>query len=56
MFNQILFILIDQKDDYLKMKQKVAQTPLEKSIDNILERIDKDIKKIINLNQIEYKL
>ncbi|MFX1572132.1 MAG: hypothetical protein ACFFB0_05245 [Promethearchaeota archaeon] len=43
-----------QKEEYLKLKRKVYQTPLEKSIESIIERIDQDIEKIIKLNQLEY--
>ncbi len=56
MFNQILLTLLDQKNDYLNLKEKVAHTPLEKLINNILERINIDNDKIITLNQIEYIL
>lgn len=52
MFNQILSTLINQKEDYLKLKKETLHTPLEKSVDNIIERINQDIVKIENLNQI----
>ncbi len=54
MFNQIILTLLGKKEDYLKLKKQVARTPLEKSIDNIIEKINKDIDKIAELNQIEY--
>ena len=44
MFNQILLNLINQKEEYLKLKKEVAKTPLEKSIDFIIEKIKHDIK------------
>jgi hypothetical protein len=53
MFNLILLTLLDQKEDYIKMKKELTHTPLEKSIDNVLELINKDIDKIIRLNQIK---
>lgn len=54
MFNQMLLILLGQKEDYLKLKKEVVQTPLEKSIDIILEKINQDIDKIVELNQVDY--
>jgi len=54
MFNQIILTLLGQKEEYLKLKKQVARTPLENSINNIIEKIDKDIDKIAELNQIEY--
>ncbi len=53
MFNQILLNLIDQKEDYIKLKKQVVKTPLEKSIDMIISKINQDIDKISKLNQIE---
>jgi hypothetical protein len=53
MFNQLLFTLLGQKKDYLKLKEEVAQTPLEKSINNIIEKINQDIHKIVELNQVD---
>jgi hypothetical protein len=49
MFSEIVLNLEAQKDDYLQLKNKVLGTPLERSIDNILNRIYDDIKKIIEL-------
>ena len=54
MFNQILINLIEQKEEYIQLKNKVARTPLEKSIDFIIEKIKQDIEKLNKLNQIEY--
>lgn len=53
MFNQILLTLIGQKEEYNKLKKEVAKTPLEKSIDCIIKKINRDIDKITKLNQIE---
>ena len=52
MFNRYLLTLLKQKDEYIRLKSEVSQTPLEKSIDIILEKIEFDIEKIIELNQI----
>jgi hypothetical protein len=52
MFDEILLIFLDQKEDYLKLKKEVVQTPLEKSIDDIIERINLNLDKITRLNQI----
>ncbi|MFX1569354.1 MAG: hypothetical protein ACFFCV_13410 [Promethearchaeota archaeon] len=46
--------LLDQKEDYIQLKSKVVRTPLEKSIDFIIEKIKQDIEKLTKLNQIEY--
>ena len=53
MFNRYLITLLKQEDDYIKLKMEVIQTPLEKSIEIILEKIKLDIEKIKKLNQIE---
>ena len=52
MFNQSFLILLNQKEDYIKLKVEVANTPLEMSIDNILVKINQDKNKIYRLNQI----
>jgi hypothetical protein len=49
MFNEIALNLEAQKEDYLHLKSKVSNTPLKRSIDNILNRIYDDIRKIIKL-------
>lgn len=54
MFNRFLITLINQKEEYSALQKEVAQTPLEKSIENILEMINQEIEKITRLNQIEY--
>lgn len=48
-FNEIALNLETQKNDYLSLKSKGSSTPLERSIDNILNRIYDDIRKIIKL-------
>jgi hypothetical protein len=53
MFNQYLLTLIGQKEEYIKLKKEVIETPLEKSIECIINKINHDIDKIIKLNQIE---
>lgn len=45
--------LIDQKEEYITLKNEVGKTPLEKSIDFIIEKIKQDIDKLTKLNQIE---
>ncbi len=54
MFDWFLLTLLRQKEEYLKLKREVCQNPLEKSMDNIIERINQDINKTIKLNQLEY--
>ena len=53
MFNQMLLTLLVQKEEYIKLKKEVAQTPLEKIIDSINAKINQDLEKIIKLNQVE---
>ncbi len=53
MFNRYLLTLLNQKNEYIKLKKGVSQTPLEKSIDDIIEKITQDIDKITKLNQID---
>jgi hypothetical protein len=53
MFDQVLMKLIQQKEDYIKLKKEVESTSLEKSIDDIIKTINHDINKIVSLNQIE---
>ena len=48
-FNEIVLNLKAKEDDYLQLKSKISGTTLESSIDNILNRIYDDIKKIIEL-------
>ena len=49
LFNEIVLNLKAQEGDYLQLKSKVSGTILERSIDDILNRIYDDIKKIIEL-------
>ncbi len=53
MFNQYLLTLIGQKEEYKKLKKEVNITPLGKSIEGIIKKINDDIDKITQLNQIE---
>ena len=48
-FNEILMNLKVQEEDYFRLKSEVSGTLLEGSIDDILNRIYDDIKKIIQL-------
>jgi len=52
MFNRILFDLLNQREDYLKLKDQVDHTPLKKSVEFIIEQINKNIEKISILNKI----
>ncbi|MFX0022723.1 MAG: hypothetical protein ACFE9S_10375 [Candidatus Hermodarchaeota archaeon] len=54
MFNQYLLTLINQQQEYKKLKIEVSKTPLEKSIEHIIKKINDDIDKITQLNQIDY--
>ena len=49
MFNDIVLNIKAQEEDYHQLKRKVSGTSVEISIDNILNRIYDDIKKIIEL-------
>lgn len=53
MFDQYLLSLINQKEEYNKLKKDLSKIPLEKSIDCIIKKINDDIDKITQLNQIE---
>ncbi|MGB5913012.1 MAG: hypothetical protein WBH31_17610 [Promethearchaeia archaeon] len=52
MYKEILIDLITKREDYLKLKYKFSQTPLEKSIDYIINQIYMEIEKIIQLTMI----
>ena len=54
MFNRYLLTLLNQKDEYTILKREVSQTPLEKSINAIIEKVKQDIDKITKLNQFDY--
>lgn len=53
MFNLYLVTQLIQKEEYKILKKEVAKTPLEKSIDSNIEKINHNIEKITKLNQIE---
>ncbi len=53
MFDQYHLSLINQKEEYNKLKKDLSKTPLEISIDYIIMKINDDIDKITQLNQIE---
>ena len=46
-FNEIVLNLKAREEEYLRLKSKISWITLERSIDNILNRIYDDIKKII---------
>jgi hypothetical protein len=52
MFEEILIDFKEEKDDNLRHKSDVSQTPLEKSIDYILDMINLDVVKILKYNRI----
>jgi len=49
MFREILYKLIENKEDYLNLSSEVVNTPLEKSIDTIINQINLDIEKFLKL-------
>jgi len=51
-FEEILDDLTEKKEEYLTLKRNFTETPLEKSIDNILDQINLDIVKILKYNRI----
>ena len=55
MFEEILIDFKEEKEekeDNLRLKSGLAQTPLEKSIDYILDLINLDVVKILKYNRI----
>jgi len=52
MFEEILEDIPEKKEDYLKFKRNVTETPLEKSINIIIDQINLDIVKILKYNRI----
>ena len=44
--------LTEKKEDYLKLSKNLTETPLEKSIDNIIDLLNLDIVKILKFNRI----
>ena len=52
MLEEILIDFKEEKDDNLRRKSDLSQTPLEKSIDYILDLINLDVVKILKYNRI----
>jgi len=52
MFEEILIDFKEGKDDNLRCNSDLSQTPLEKSIDYILDLINLDVVKILKYNRI----
>ena len=52
MFEEISEDLTEKKEDYLKLKRNLTQTPLENSIDNIIDQINLDSVIILKYNRI----
>jgi len=52
MIEEILVDLTNKKEDYLKLKRNFTDTPLEKSLDNIIDQINLDVVKILKYNRI----
>ena len=52
MFELIYEDLTEKKGDYLKLKKSFIETPLEISIDIIIDQINQDIVKILKYNRI----
>jgi len=52
MFKEILIDFKEEKDDNLRLESDLLQTPLENSIDYILDMINLDTVKILKYNRI----
>ena len=52
MFEEILIDFKEEKDDNLRLRSDLTQTPLEKSVDCILDLINLDLVKILKYNRI----
>ena len=52
MLEEILIDFKEEKDDNLRCNSDLSQTPLEKSIDYILDLINLDVVKILKYNRI----
>jgi hypothetical protein len=52
MFEVILEDSTEKKNEYKKLKRNQIETPLEKSIDNIIDLLNLDIVKILKFNRI----
>jgi len=44
--------LTEKKEDYFKLSRNLTETPVEKSIDNIIDLLNLDIVKILKFNRI----
>ena len=44
--------LMDKKEEYLKLKKNVKDTPLKKSIEIIIDQINLDVVNILKYNRI----
>lgn len=53
MYREILSNLLTKRDEYIKLKYEVSQTPLEKSIDYIINQINIEVEKILQLIRIK---
>jgi len=51
-FKEILIDFKEEKDDNLRLESDLLQTPLENSIDYILDMINLDTVKILKYNRI----
>jgi len=49
LYKEILIDLLTKRDEYIKLKYQVSQTPLEKSIDYIINQINIEVEKILQL-------
>ena len=52
MFEEISIEITDKVEDFPELKRNYTETPLEKSIDIILDQINLDIVKILKYNRI----
>jgi len=52
MFEVIIEDLTEKEENNLKLRKNLTETPLEKSIDNIIDQINLDIVKILKYNRI----
>ena len=52
MFEVISEDLTEKKVEYLKLSRNLTETPLEKSIDNMIDLLNLDIVKILKFNRI----
>ena len=51
MFELIYSKLLNQKQEFIKLKKNVANTDLEKTIDAVLIQINQDLSKILLLTE-----